>query len=87
MRRVNGYLSRKAQGTWPGSLVYTTEAGADESEGPETERKREWILERPGLELLGLGESFQRAQDALTALLTAERQKKQLMSAPVRHGA
>lgn len=63
MRRVDGYLSRRAQSIWPGALVF---------EGPDGE----WILERPGQEELGLGDSFNDAQQAIGALLRARRDRQ-----------
>lgn len=61
MRRVDGHLSRRAQQKWPGALVYECEDGA-------------WVLERPGRENLGLGDSFHSAQMAIVVLVRAEEQ-------------
>lgn len=59
MRRVDGYLSRRAQLTWPGAIVYEEVTGA-------------WTLERPSTEPLGLGRDFADARRALAALAAAE---------------
>jgi len=60
MRRVDGYLSRRAQAAWAGALVY-----CDMETG-------QWALERPDLETVGLGDSFGAARAALLALVNAE---------------
>ena len=63
-RRVDGYLSRRCQQLWPGSLVH------EEGDGS-------WTLERLGLETLGLGDNFSSARQAVDALAASERQKKE----------
>ena len=65
MKRVDGYLSRKAQAAWPTAVVYCDEE-------PQTQR---WTLEREGVETVGLGSSFGAARGALYALIAAERNK------------
>jgi len=64
MRSVHGYLSRRAQTLWPGSMVY--------SEDADDPRAR-WTMERPGLESLDLGRDFRDATQAIHALMDAER--------------
>lgn len=68
MREVDGYLSRKAQTTWPGALVSKIETGNGEA----------WELERPAttdraaLEAVRLGTTFGAARQAIDALIAAE---------------
>jgi hypothetical protein len=62
MKRVDGYLSQRAQLQWPGSLVYEDDQGS-------------WVLERPGMEALGLGDTFSRAHQAMLAILRAEKRE------------
>ena len=69
MARIEGYLSRLAQGEWPSALVI--ERGGRTAQEPD-----EWILERPGMEDLGLGDNFHAAKQAVHALLAAERQRR-----------
>jgi hypothetical protein len=64
MDRIDGYLSRRVQNIWPEALVLISETG-------------EYIVRRPDAEDLGLGDSFSRAQQAVDAMLAAERAKKQ----------
>jgi len=64
VKRVDGYLSRRAQNIWPGALVSDTQ-------GPDG-----WILERPGEEDVALGENFHRAHQALTAMIRAETDRR-----------
>lgn len=57
--RVDGYLSRRAQAAWPTAIVLSTADG--------------WILRRAGAPDLGLGDHFAAANQAIHALLAAER--------------
>jgi len=63
VRRVDGYLSRRAQTQWPRSLVY---------EDLET---GQFVLERPQEEILALGDGFSRAVRAIQLLMTATGQE------------
>lgn len=65
MEKVDGYLSRTIQRAWPDALVYET---AD----------RRWIARRPGLEDVGLGDSFHEAKQAVHAMVAAEAVKRSL---------
>jgi hypothetical protein len=64
VRRVEGYLSRLAQQIWTGALVFGE--GPQDGGGP-------FILERPGKEPIGLGETFSNAHHGLSALIRAEK--------------
>lgn len=64
--RVDGYLSRLAQNCWKDALVVCLL-----SPGAET-----WQLERPGVEPVGLGESFSQAKQAVHAVVSAERNRE-----------
>ncbi len=66
MRRLDGYLSRKAQAIYPDALVYCDSSGPVEV----------WTLERPGVEALGLGSCFNGAKQAIDALAKAKSQAK-----------
>jgi hypothetical protein len=63
MRRVDGYLSQRAQRQWPGAIVYEDDNGT-------------WILERPGVETVSLGDVFSRAHQAMLAILRAEKREE-----------
>lgn len=69
MRQIDGFLSNKAQSIWRGAMVFSTSS-------PDT---ASWVLERPAtdrrqaLETLALGKSFHEAQQALNALIAAQR--------------
>lgn len=65
MKRIDGFLSRKAQAHWPGALVYCEDLGNGET----------WTLERAGLDTIGLGSNFGHAQQALWALIAAEKER------------
>lgn len=60
MKRVDGFLSRKAQAVWPCALVYCDE------QTPQV-----WMLVRPTVEDVGLGASFHDAKQALDAIMNA----------------
>jgi len=60
MRRVEGYLSKFAQASWPDALVFSEDGAA-------------YVLERAGAETLQLGDNFRDAKRALDALRQAER--------------
>lgn len=62
MKRVDAYLSNKAQAFWPTAIVYC-------ATGPEGERK--YLLERREGETLDLGEKFGDAKWALLKLRDA----------------
>lgn len=55
MRRLDGFLSHRAQAQLLGALVYKEPSGS-------------WTLDRPGLDPLGLGQSFGAALRAIDAL-------------------
>lgn len=64
MKRIDEFLTRKAQAVWSGALVYReTESG-------------EFVLERPavggGVEKVQLDRRFGRARAALSQVLRAE---------------
>jgi len=63
VRTVDGYLSRRAQQLYPGAIVTHDD-------------KRDYRIERPDAEPLGLGDSFSSAHTALTALHAAHRQTR-----------
>lgn len=62
-RRIDGYLSNKAQQVDPRAIV------ACESDGPQ----EQWLLEIAGRDPVGLGSNFSEARRAILALLRAER--------------
>lgn len=62
MDRIDGYLSNKAQSVWPDSLVLCVD-------------DRHWIIRRPGVPDVGLGDNFQAASQAAGAMLRAQRAK------------
>jgi len=68
LRSVEGFLSRSAQVAWPGALVYH-EDGTN------------YVLERRGVEPLGLGRNFHEAKQAVDALLKAWEEEHPLGSA------
>lgn len=59
MKRIDAFLTGKAQARWPEALVY-------EADG-------RWFLDRgPRFELAELGDGFFRAREALRLILRAE---------------
>lgn len=70
MRKVDGFLSRQAQGAWPTAIVWKEEA-----EGNGVDR---FILERHGKDAVLLGNLFKEARAGLQALLASENSKKAL---------
>lgn len=62
MKRIDGYLARKAQNIYPDALVYCDEGGTEEV----------WTLERPGQPAIGLGHSFHDATQAVAAMTRAK---------------
>ena len=67
-KRLDGYLTRKAQAVFPTALVYCDEAGP----------LQVWTLERAGEETIGMGSSFNAAHQAVVALVKAEKAKGKL---------
>lgn len=65
--RIDGYLSRRAQGLDAGALVVCRRA----DDGSEA-----WLLQRPGHPDLGLGDSQHDASQAIHAWLRAERARR-----------
>lgn len=61
--RIDGYLSRRAQGLDPRALVVCRDDGNAET----------WLLQRPGEPDVGLGSSQSDAHNAVHAWLRAER--------------
>lgn len=57
-RRLDGFLSRKAQKNSPGAMVYCAGEKPHET----------WTIERAGYEPLGIGKSFHEAHQAVMAL-------------------
>lgn len=77
MKRVDPFLSRKAQAVWPTALVLCEETGERVGPGDRLVSER-WTIERrkeggQDLETLDLGPSFRDARQALDALLAATR--------------
>lgn len=71
MRKVDAYLSRKAQAVWPTAIVWK-----DEPNGNGDVVKWLFILEREGFEDILLGNQFPEARSGLEALLASERSKR-----------
>lgn len=67
MKRIDGYLTRKAQAVFPTATVFCDEAGPVQV----------WTLERAGADPLGLGPSFRAAHGAIIGLVKAEKAKNQ----------
>ena len=62
VKQINGYLSRLIQNAFPDALVVCLmEPGAET-----------WVVQRPGEEDLGLGNSFSSANQACHAIVKAE---------------
>lgn len=72
MKKVDGYLSRKAQAGWATAIVWKEEA-----EGNGVDR---FILERHGIQDVLLGNVFREAKAGLEALLASEHSKKSIDS-------
>ena len=66
MRRIDGYLSRKAQDIEPTALVWCD----------EFDTEQEWSLESEVFDPVGLGDSFGMARQALTAWMHSQRAKR-----------
>jgi len=62
-KRVDGYLSNKAQEVWPDSLVF------------DTQGREGWIIEREDGETIELGSNFREAKSALFAMMSAVRNR------------
>lgn len=78
MKRVDGFLSRKAQATWPTALVYCEEASSVDpvdlvNRFAAGEPEEEWTMDRKGTATVGLGHSFNDAKQAVEAMAAAER--------------
>ncbi len=67
MRKVDAFLSRKAQAVWPTAVVFKEEIPAEGALGPRIR----FVLERRGQESLDLGGPFGVARQALYALRNA----------------
>ena len=65
MKRLDAYLTRKAQAVFPTALVYCDEGGPVQV----------WTLERDGQPPLGLGPDFRAAHGAVVALVKVEKAK------------
>jgi hypothetical protein len=65
MKRIDGYLSRKAQQMFPKALVFCENGGPVEV----------WTMEWAGTPTVGLGGCFNAAKQAVDALISAERAK------------
>lgn len=63
MKKVDAFLSRKAQEIWPTAVVYKLEDGR-------------FYVERQEGVLLELGSDFGEAKSALVVLLSAEKARK-----------
>ncbi len=81
-KRIDGFLSRKAQTVWPAALVICYETLEDRQDGGRDGLPQigaiivqRWELERPAtedrqaLEPVGLGDSFHAAKQSLEALI------------------
>lgn len=66
MKRLDGFLSRKAQTLYPDALVYCEDLGNGEV----------WTLERRDRDPLGLGRSFGNASQAVQAMIRASQTEK-----------
>jgi hypothetical protein len=81
MRKIDAYLSRKAQAEWPTALVWKEEPssatipvnGTGNGDASSGER---FILEREGFEDIILGHPFREARAGLETLLASARAKK-----------
>lgn len=63
MKRLDGFLSRKAQAILPRALVLCDSSGPVEI----------WVLVAPGHESLDIGSSFRAAKAAIEALAAANK--------------
>jgi hypothetical protein len=70
VKKVDGYLSRKAQAAWPTAIIWKEQA-----EGNGVDR---YILERQGEVDVLLGNVFGEAKAGLDALLASARSRKAL---------
>jgi hypothetical protein len=77
MRKIDAYLSRKAQAEWPTALVWKEEPSSAtipvNGNGDAGER---FILEREGYEDIILGHPFKEARAGLETLLASARAKR-----------
>jgi hypothetical protein len=64
MDQVNGYLSRKAQDIWEGSLVRFSAA------------EQVYYLDRPGKDPVGLGKMENEAHMGLMAIIRVEKHER-----------
>jgi hypothetical protein len=71
MKRIENYLTRLAQGRWPGAMVF-------EDQDPKSKGKvTRWTLERDGMETIALGEDFGKARQGLYFLLKGDPAKQE----------
>lgn len=82
MRKIDAYLSRKAQAEWPTAIVWKEEPSAvinmdNIGNGNGNGSCERFILERDGYEDIILGNQFKEARAGLDALLASARSKKQ----------
>jgi hypothetical protein len=84
MRKIDAYLSRKAQAEWPTALVWKEEPSSatipvnGNGNGDAGER---FILERDGHDAIILGHQFKEARAGLETLLASARAKKAVKDA------
>lgn len=84
MRKIDAYLSRKAQAEWPTALVWKEEPSSvtvplnGNGDAGSCER---FILERDGHEAIILGHQFKEARAGLETLLASARAKRAVKDA------
>jgi hypothetical protein len=78
MRKIDAYLSRKAQAQWPTAVVWKEEASSAtlRLNGNGKEGGQVFILEREGYDSIILGHDFGEAKAGLEALVASERSRK-----------
>lgn len=77
MRKIDAYLSRKAQAEWPTAIVWKEEASSATLRlNGDGNSGHQFILERQGHQDIILGHNFGEAKAGLDALLASERSKR-----------
>lgn len=80
-KRIDGFLSRKAQAVWPAAVVICYEDLIVNRPSIGAVRVQRWEIERPAtddrqaLEPIGLGDSFHAAKQSLEALIRSTKKR------------
>ena len=81
MRKIDAYLSRKAQAEWPTAIVWKEEPSSPAVPINGNGSCERFILERDGYDAIILGHQFKEARAGLESLLASSRAKRAVKDA------